>query len=95
MIGRPIKTATKTGTTPEVNQKRAGRIRAITGVDLTRSRGKSRKAEKAFESAAKRPRKKPSVREIKKEMITRKKVKAKAFQKSPVRTSWESLNKTV
>lgn len=89
-----MSTATKTGTRSEVNQKSAGRITAITGLALTRPRGNSIRAEKAFESAAKRPIKKPAVIEIKKEIITRKKVKAKAFQKAAVTASSKSLIKT-
>lgn len=91
MIGRHIKTETKTGIISEVNQNKAGRIKAITGVALINSNGKSIKAAKAFESAAKRPENNPKIREIMKDMITRKKVKAKAFQKAVVMASSKNL----
>ena len=91
MIGKHINTETKTGTISEVNQNKAGRINAITGVALINSNGKSIKAEKAFESAAISPKKNPKIREIKKEMITRKKVKEKAFQKDTVKASLNNL----
>lgn len=91
MIGRHINTETKTGTISEVNQNKAGRINAITGVALINSKGKSIKAAKALESAAISPKKKPKIREIKKEMITRKKVKAKAFQNTAVKASSNNL----
>ena len=91
IIGRLIKTETKTGTTPEVNQNKAGKINAITGVALISSKGKSMKAEKAFESDAIRPRKKPQIKESKKDKIPRKKVKAKAFQNTEVTASSKSL----
>ena len=90
-IGRHIKTETKTGTTSEVNQNKAGRIKAITGVARINSSGKSKKAEKAFESAAVRPKKNPRINEIKKEIMTRRKVKAKAFQKTVVTDSSNNL----
>ena len=93
-MGRHNKMETKTGTMPEVNQKRAGRIKAITGVDLIRASGKSRKAAKVCESAARSPRKKPAIREIMKERRTLKKLNAKACQKRTVAASSKSLNKT-
>ena len=74
-----------------MNQNKAGRINAITGVALINSNGKSIKAEKAFESAAISPKKNPKINEIKKEMITRKKVKAKAFQNVTVTASSNNL----
>ena len=77
-----------------MNQNKAGRINAITGVALINSKGKSIKAEKAFESAAISPKKNPKIREIKKEMITRKKVKAKAFQNDTVSASSNNLSIT-
>ena len=49
------------------------------------------KAEKAFESDAIRPRKKPQIKESKKDKIPRKKVKAKAFQNTEVTASSKSL----
>ena len=94
MIGRHIKTETKTGTISEVNQNKAGRINAITGVALINSNGKSIKAEKAFESAAISPKKNPKINEIKKEIMTRRKVKAKAFQKTEVTDSSNNLSIT-
>ena len=90
-IGRHIKTETNTGTTPEVNQNKAGRIKAITGVALISSKGKSMKAENDFESAAISPEKKPQIKEIKKDKITRTKVNANAFQKTAVPESSKSL----
>ena len=94
MIGKHINTETKTGTISEVNQNKAGRINAITGVALINSNGKSIKAEKAFESAAISPKKNPKINEIKKETITRKKVKAKAFQNDTVTASSNNLSIT-
>ena len=90
IIGRHIKTETNTGTIPDVNQNKAGKIKAITGVALISSKGKAMKAEKDFESEAMRPKKNPKIREIKKDTITRKKVKPKAFQKTLVSTSSKS-----
>ena len=74
-----------------MNQNKAGRIKAITGVALISSIGKSIKAAKAFESAAQRPKKIPKSKDIKKEIRTRRKVKAKAFQKTAVTASSKSL----
>ena len=49
------------------------------------------KAENDFESAAISPEKKPQIKEIKKDKITRTKVNANAFQKTAVPASSKSL----
>ena len=81
MIGSVIKTQTKTGTVPDLNQKSAIKMKATTGVARIIASGSSKKLLKKREKPAPIPSAVPSRTVITKDIITRKKVWANARQK--------------
>ena len=90
-----MRTAVTTGTVPDLNQKRAKRIKAMIGVTLIILRGKAKKALKDGWSEESRPEKNPIRNDKRKAIITRKMVKAKAFQNIEVFARLINLSKTV
>ena len=73
---------TKIGTVEELNQNKAIKIIEMTGVDLKTESGILKKSWKNEFVAHKNPNKKPITNEMQKEIITRKKVYKKLFQKT-------------
>lgn len=82
IMGSVMSTQTKTGTLPDLNQKSAIRIKATTGVARIIASGNSKKSRVKDDSPQAKPMIIPSRTVIAKEMITRKKVWAKARQKA-------------
>ena len=95
IIGSVISTQTKTGTVPDLNQKSAIRIKATTGVARIIASGSSKKLLVKDESPQARPMIVPTNTVITKEIITRKKVCAKARQKDWVFTRLVAELKTL
>lgn len=81
IIGKVIKTETKTGTVPDLNQNKASKINAITGVVLIIAKGISIKKLKNFRLPHKQPITKPRIIEIIKAKRHRNKVKPIDCQK--------------
>ena len=88
IIGRVIRTQTKTGTVPDLNQKSAIKIKATTGVARITARGNSKKSFTNEESPQKIPSRVPAITEIKNERKTLSSVYAKLSQNFWVLQSW-------
>ena len=95
IIGSVMSTQTKTGTVPDLNQKSAIRINATTGVARIIASGSSKKLLVKDESPQAKPMIVPTNTVITKEIITRKKVCAKARQKDSVFTRFFATLKTL
>ena len=92
--GSVISTATKTGTVPDLNQNNAVKITAITGVVRINASGSSKKSFQNSEDAHKNPKNIPAAIEIKKALITRRKVYKNAFQNPAVTARLQICLKT-